>query len=349
VVDHASFHDFDVPSFDADLEASEGIPAGAGEWRRRSTGSDAFILACPEDNGSMPGSIKNLINWTSRFRPQPFDGRHGLLLSASPSLAGGNRGPWSLRVPLEHLGGRIFPDMFSLAMAHRAFAHGDITDPTLRSRFEKKVLDPPVDVDRDHVFGPPDAELTLVEYGSYGCRHCHAVHELVEGLHSRFGDRMRYMFRYLPITGASELAGQAAATGGPFWEVHEALMERGRCSAPATWSTSPASSTCRMTGRTKPRWRVRGRWCARRRERPAWRAGHTPLSSSMAAGEPMTVGAGRPSQGHRMPTIVQEGAGLCQAHQPTAASCTKVRTRSRWKASTFPGSRPPKGSPPNTA
>ena len=36
-------------------------------------------------------------------------------------MAGGNRGLWALRIPLEHLGARIFPDMFSLAMAHKAF------------------------------------------------------------------------------------------------------------------------------------------------------------------------------------------------------------------------------------
>jgi NAD(P)H-dependent FMN reductase len=87
----------------------------------------------------MPGTIKNLIDWTSRFRPQPFDGRHGLLLSASPSLAGGNRGLWALRMPLEHLGMRVFPDMFSLSMAHKAFAGDEIADPALRARFDKNL------------------------------------------------------------------------------------------------------------------------------------------------------------------------------------------------------------------
>ena len=43
-------------------------------------------------NGSMPGMFKNLIDWTSRFRPQPFDGKHGLLLSASPSMEGATGG-----------------------------------------------------------------------------------------------------------------------------------------------------------------------------------------------------------------------------------------------------------------
>jgi NAD(P)H-dependent FMN reductase len=138
-VDLASMRDFGVPEYDGDLEGAEGIPAGARELRRRLIESDAFIVSSPEYNASMPGTLKNLIDWTSRFRPQPFDGRHGLLLSASPSLAGGNRGLWSLRVPLEHLGARIFPDMFSLAMAHKALADGDLVDPALRSRFVKNL------------------------------------------------------------------------------------------------------------------------------------------------------------------------------------------------------------------
>ena len=135
-VELASMRDFDVPAYDGDLEGAEGIPAGARELQRRLTQCDAFIVSSPEYNGSMSGVLKNLIDWTSRFRPQPFDGRHGLLLSASPSMAGGNRGLWALRVPLEHLGSRIFPDMFSLAMAHKAFAGGDLADAALRGRLE---------------------------------------------------------------------------------------------------------------------------------------------------------------------------------------------------------------------
>ena len=65
-------------------------------------------------------------------------------------------------------------------------------------------LEPPVDPGRDHVLGPPDAEMTLVEYGSYGCNHCHTIHEVVEGLRSRFGERMRYAFRHLPVPGSED-------------------------------------------------------------------------------------------------------------------------------------------------
>jgi NhaA family Na+:H+ antiporter len=114
--------------------------------------------------------------------------------------------------------------------------HGSAADSVCRQIMvnpNAEKLDPPIDLDRDHVLGPPDAELTLVEYGSYACPNCHAVHEVIEGLRSRFGDRMRYVFRHLPIAGgqdavrASELAEYAAETSGRFWEVHEALMERG--------------------------------------------------------------------------------------------------------------------------
>jgi chromate reductase, NAD(P)H dehydrogenase (quinone) len=138
-VDIASMRDFDVPSYDGDTELGQGIPSGAKELQRRLAENDAFIISSPEYNASMPGVLKNLIDWTSRIRPQPFDERHGLLLSASPSLAGGNRGLWALRVPLEHLGSRIFPDMFSLSMAHKAFAGDDLADPALRARFVKSL------------------------------------------------------------------------------------------------------------------------------------------------------------------------------------------------------------------
>ena len=139
IVDEASMREFDAPSFDPDRETSGEIPAGAVEFNRRLAANDAFVIASPEYNGSMPGLIKNAIDWASRFRPQPFHERHGLLLSASPSMAGGNRGLWALRIPLEHLGARIFPDMFSLAVAHKGLAGGTIADATLRKRFEHNV------------------------------------------------------------------------------------------------------------------------------------------------------------------------------------------------------------------
>jgi NAD(P)H-dependent FMN reductase len=136
-VDFAQMSEFDCPSYNQDIELKDGIPGGAKEFRKRLLANNAFIISSPEYNGSMPGILKNAIDWVSRFRPQPFNEQHALLMSASPSMAGGNRGLWSLRVPFEHLGARVFPDMFSLAMAHKAFTpEGKISDETLFKRFE---------------------------------------------------------------------------------------------------------------------------------------------------------------------------------------------------------------------
>ena len=138
-VDVASMRDFDAPSYDQDVQNEQGFPPGAAEFRRRLEACHGFVVASPEYNASMPGVLKNAIDWVSRFHPQPFNERHGLLMSASPSMSGGNRGLWALRMPLEHLGARIFPDMFSLAMAHKAFAGDEIADPALRARFVTNV------------------------------------------------------------------------------------------------------------------------------------------------------------------------------------------------------------------
>ena len=94
-------------------------------------------------------------------------------------------------------------------------------------------LDRPVDAKLDHVLGPPDAPMTLVEYGSYVCPSCHVAHEVVANLRDRFGDRLRYVFRHRPLTGsedavrAAAIAEYADRTGDRFWEVHDALMRRG--------------------------------------------------------------------------------------------------------------------------
>ncbi len=59
-------------------------------------------------------------------------------------------------------------------------------------------LDRPVDLARDHILGNADAELTLVEYGSYASPACRVAHDVVANLWDRFGERMRYVFRHAP-------------------------------------------------------------------------------------------------------------------------------------------------------
>jgi NAD(P)H-dependent FMN reductase len=140
-VDVASMREFDAPSYNADVQDSEGFPPGATELHRRLEQCDGFVISSPEYNASMPGALKNAIDWVSRFTPQPFNERYGLLMSASPSMIGGYRGLWALRVPFEHLGARIYPDMFSLARAHGAFdGEGRLVGAALQERFAANIV-----------------------------------------------------------------------------------------------------------------------------------------------------------------------------------------------------------------
>lgn len=97
--DLAGMREFTMPLFDGDVEAAEGLPEGALALRDRLERCDAFVISSPEYNASVPGVLKNAIDWVSRVRPQPFKTKHALLVSASPSMVGGNRGLWALRIP----------------------------------------------------------------------------------------------------------------------------------------------------------------------------------------------------------------------------------------------------------
>jgi NhaA family Na+:H+ antiporter len=92
-------------------------------------------------------------------------------------------------------------------------------------------LDRPVDASYDHVLGRVDAQITLVEYGSYACPYCRAANEQIARVRDRFGDRLRYVFRHRPLTGveiarrAAELA-ERADDPERFWKAHIELMTR---------------------------------------------------------------------------------------------------------------------------
>jgi chromate reductase, NAD(P)H dehydrogenase (quinone) len=137
-IDLAEFREFEMPLYDGDLQTSAGIPAGAQELGRRITAADGVVLASPEYNYSVPGTIKNAIDWVSRIRPLPIRGKTGFLLSASPGQVGGIRGLWQLRIPLEGLGMLVYPDMYTLPLAAQAFdERGQLMEPERLDRLRK--------------------------------------------------------------------------------------------------------------------------------------------------------------------------------------------------------------------
>ncbi len=88
----------------------------------------------------------------------------------------------------------------------------------------------PVDDERDHVRGPEDAPVTLLEYGDFQCPYCGQAEPVIRELLATFGDEVRYVWRHLPLTDVhpyAELAAEAAEAAsaqGAFWEMYEQLL-----------------------------------------------------------------------------------------------------------------------------
>jgi NhaA family Na+:H+ antiporter len=95
---------------------------------------------------------------------------------------------------------------------------------------EAATLSPPVDVARDHVRGRTDAPVTLAEYGDFQCPYCGEAYPVVLDLLERFGEKLRFVFRHLPLpdlhphAAAAAEAAEAAAAQGRFWEMHDRLF-----------------------------------------------------------------------------------------------------------------------------
>jgi protein-disulfide isomerase len=91
-------------------------------------------------------------------------------------------------------------------------------------------LNPPVTV-HDHIAGPEDAPLTLVEYGDYECPYCGMAYPIVKDLQRRLGNQLRFIFRNFPLREShphAEHAAQAAesaAAQGKFWAMHDIIYE----------------------------------------------------------------------------------------------------------------------------
>jgi len=91
-------------------------------------------------------------------------------------------------------------------------------------------LSEPVDPEIDHIRGPEQRMVTLVEYGDFECPHCGRAEPVIRRLLSEFGDDVRFVFRHLPLTDVHENAqlaaeaAEAAAVQGRFWEMHDRLF-----------------------------------------------------------------------------------------------------------------------------
>ncbi len=131
-IDLADFHEFDMPLYDGNLEASDGIPAGALKLAERIRAADAMVVSSPEFNHGVAAPLKNALDWISRVKPPPTVNKPYFIASAAPSMVGGWRGVIALMPSLTYLGAWVSPDTFCLAQANKAFdEEGGLVDEAI--------------------------------------------------------------------------------------------------------------------------------------------------------------------------------------------------------------------------
>lgn len=87
--------------------------------------------------------------------------------------------------------------------------------------------------EHDHVDGPPDAPITLIEYGDYECPFCVKAYPVLESVRQTFRGKLRFVYRHVPKSADRGFAKQAAeasefaAAHGKFWEMHAELFKNG--------------------------------------------------------------------------------------------------------------------------
>jgi protein-disulfide isomerase len=121
------------------------------------------------------------------------------------------------------LGTLIFRALELIPTRLLARLHGTAAEPLLD-------LDMPVEASRDHVRGPVEAPVVLVEYGDFECPYCGRSEPVVRAVLEEFGDELAFVFRHYPLTDVHPHAAQAAeaaeAAGvqGAFWEMYDRLV-----------------------------------------------------------------------------------------------------------------------------
>jgi chromate reductase len=138
-LDTVELKEVPLPIYDGDIEASTGVPEPARALAAKIAAADGVVIASPEYNHSIPGGLKNCIDWLSRLKPhQPFRGKPVLLLGASPGPFGGIRSQMTLRQTLGALFAIVVPPGVTLPHADRAFdPDGRLKDPKIRASIEK--------------------------------------------------------------------------------------------------------------------------------------------------------------------------------------------------------------------
>jgi chromate reductase len=130
----ATMETFDIrpiPIYDDDLRAA-GFPAAVADFRARIAAADAVLIVTPEYNYSIPGPLKNAIDWASRPPDQPFNQKPIAVMGASPGIIGTARAQYHLRQSFVFLNAQVInkPEVMIGGAASKFDAEGNLTDAT---------------------------------------------------------------------------------------------------------------------------------------------------------------------------------------------------------------------------
>ena len=136
-----SFAEF--PIYNADIQNSTGFPEAVNALADAIRAADGVIFITPEYNFSIPGGLKNAIDWVSRLQNQPFAGKPIALQSASPSPLGGGRVQYDLRKSMVFLDALVLnkPEIF-IAGANAKFDEktGELKDEPTRNFLKQQLV-----------------------------------------------------------------------------------------------------------------------------------------------------------------------------------------------------------------
>jgi len=130
-----SLADYQLPIYDGDLEAADGVPENAKKLAALFDANNAFFVVSPEYNGSVTPLLKNTLDWVSRVKEvegttvQPFKGKTAALAACSPGKLGGISSLSHLRDILIRLGVLVISEQIAVGNAGSAFDDQDeLTD-----------------------------------------------------------------------------------------------------------------------------------------------------------------------------------------------------------------------------
>ncbi len=127
-----------IPLYNEDVR-EQGFPQAVQEFRSQIAATDALLIATPEYNYSIPGVLKNAIDWASRPPEQVFDGKPIALMGATPGGFGTSRSQYHLRQVFVYLNGLVLnrPEVMISAAQKKIDANDKLTDAVLIEQLGK--------------------------------------------------------------------------------------------------------------------------------------------------------------------------------------------------------------------